>query len=101
MFEVIVSRTGLSLEVGKESDFILRSDNPFNFKIQNTSGAIMGDGGSNHGAFDFLGSSEYNFNMPDLHDTLGPMIGINSGDWLHELFGTNFAGLTDTLQMFD
>jgi len=99
MFEVIVARTGLSLEVAKESEFNLRSDNPFNFNIQNNKRMPADHGGGNHGAPDFLDPSNFNFNMPELDDSFGPMMGINTGDWLQELLGTNFAGLTDNLQI--
>jgi hypothetical protein len=101
MFEVVVSRTGLSLEVAKESDFNLRSENPFNFNIQNNNRLSVENGGDNSGTFDFLGSSDFNFDMPalELDDNFGPMMGINSDDWLHELLGTNFASLPTNMEM--
>src|SRR5258706_1894120 len=49
MFEVIVSRTGLSLATAEESDFNVRSDNPFNGNNHNGNSITVNNDNSNQG----------------------------------------------------
>ncbi|EXJ66163.1 uncharacterized protein A1O5_10779 [Cladophialophora psammophila CBS 110553] len=108
LFEVIVSRTGLSLVVPPQPIFDLHSSNPFNPGGRNNGNLASGKVGdaaaelSNNNsprerpdALPSPATSPSFIDFVDIDDTLGNMMGRYAEDWLQDLFGDDFGALDE------
>ena len=116
LFEVIVTRTGLSLGLIGEPDYDIRSYNPFTANPSNAGSSQSGDNrAADPGVINFnnrtRGRGNQGFGekedfpsqpvfqdsntMSDMDDSFGLMMGMNAENWLQDLFGSSFVDLDE------